>query len=99
VTGAVYSGVKRPRREADNMLSPSAEVENAWRYASTPPYVCMVWYLVKHQGQLYHYLSVLNIMNLLIMCISAASCYVLLDKNIVLSTQFSNISICVVLSG
>jgi len=33
-------GVKRPDREADNSLSPSAEVKNAYSYTSTPP-VCL----------------------------------------------------------
>jgi hypothetical protein len=28
----------------------NAEVENAWSYTSTPQYVFMVWYLVKHRG-------------------------------------------------
>jgi hypothetical protein len=39
-------GVKRPWRETD---SPPfcAEVKNAWNYASIPPYVFMVWHLIK----------------------------------------------------
>jgi hypothetical protein len=27
----------------------SAEIKNAWRYTSTPPYVFMMWYLFKHR--------------------------------------------------
>jgi hypothetical protein len=26
----------------------SVNVKNAWRYTSTPPYVCIAWCLVKH---------------------------------------------------
>jgi hypothetical protein len=33
--------VKRPGREADHSPPPSAEVKNAWRCISTPPYVFM----------------------------------------------------------
>jgi hypothetical protein len=32
-----FPGVKRPGREADHSPPSSAEVKNAWRYASTPP--------------------------------------------------------------
>jgi hypothetical protein len=35
--GALSSGVKRLGREADHSHPCSAEVKNAWRYASTPP--------------------------------------------------------------
>jgi hypothetical protein len=31
----------------------SGRIKNAWSYTSTPPYVCMVWCLVKHQGQVH----------------------------------------------
>jgi len=37
LTEALSLGVKRPRREADYLPSSSAEVKNAWRYASIPP--------------------------------------------------------------
>jgi hypothetical protein len=34
-------GVKRPWHEADHSPPASAEVRNAWSYASTPPHVLM----------------------------------------------------------
>jgi hypothetical protein len=39
--------IKRPGREADHSPPPSAEVKNAWSYTSTPPYIFMVWCLMK----------------------------------------------------
>jgi hypothetical protein len=36
-TGALSLGVKRSEREADYTPPSSAEVKNAWSYASTPP--------------------------------------------------------------
>jgi len=36
VPGAFFLGVKWPGREADHS-PPSAEVKNAWSFASTPP--------------------------------------------------------------
>jgi hypothetical protein len=36
VLGAPFPGVKRPGREADHSLPPSAEIKNAWSYTSTP---------------------------------------------------------------
>jgi hypothetical protein len=45
------SGVKRP---VDNQLSPcNMKIKNAWRYCSTPLYVCISWCLVKYLGKLY----------------------------------------------
>jgi hypothetical protein len=49
VPKALSLGVKRPGREADHSLPSSAEVQNAWRYTSTPQYVFMAWCLVKHR--------------------------------------------------
>jgi hypothetical protein len=54
-----FPGVKRPGREADHSLQPSAEVKNAWSYTSTPQYAFMALCSVKAQGQLYLYLYVL----------------------------------------
>jgi hypothetical protein len=42
----------------------SGKVKNVWSYTSTSPYICMVWCLVKHQGQLYLYLTINIISNL-----------------------------------
>jgi hypothetical protein len=36
-------------RETDHSHPSSVKVKNAWRYASTPQYVFMVWCLVKHR--------------------------------------------------
>jgi len=33
----------------------SAEVKNSWSYTSTPPYVLMLWYLVKHGATLLYF--------------------------------------------
>jgi hypothetical protein len=38
----------RPRSEADHLFPPNTEVKKAWNYTSTPQYVFMAWYLVKH---------------------------------------------------
>jgi hypothetical protein len=49
VPGVLSLGLKRPVREADHSLPPSAEIKNAWSYTSTPQYICMAWCLVKHR--------------------------------------------------
>jgi len=36
VPEVLTTGVKRPGREADHSLPPSAEVKNAWKFTSTP---------------------------------------------------------------
>jgi len=41
VLGALSMGVKRPKLEANRSLPSSAEVMNAWRYTSSPPYAFM----------------------------------------------------------
>jgi len=43
VPGALSLGVKRPRCEPDHSSPLSAEVENAWRYTSTPQYAFVAW--------------------------------------------------------
>jgi hypothetical protein len=40
--------IKQLRHEADHSHQSSGEVENAWGYTSTLPYVFMVWCLIKH---------------------------------------------------
>jgi hypothetical protein len=42
--------VKRPKRDADYSLPSNAEAKDAWSYSSTPQYVFMAWYLVKHRN-------------------------------------------------
>jgi hypothetical protein len=51
IPGVLSLGVKRPGREADHSPPSSAEVNKAWRYTSTPPYVFMAWCLVKHRNK------------------------------------------------
>jgi hypothetical protein len=48
VQGALSSGVKRSRREADHPSPTSAEIKTAWIYTTTPPYfyAFTVWCLV-----------------------------------------------------
>jgi hypothetical protein len=45
----LFSGVKRPGREAEQSRPSSAEVKNTWSYISTLQYVFMGWCLVKHR--------------------------------------------------
>jgi len=42
--------VKQPECEADNTHPSSAKVTNPWSYTSTPLYIFMVWYVVKHKN-------------------------------------------------
>jgi hypothetical protein len=49
--GVLSSGLKWSEHEAGHWTPASAEVKNAWSYNSTPPYVHMVWCLVKYQEQ------------------------------------------------
>jgi hypothetical protein len=44
-----FPSVKWPGQEADHSPPSSAKVKNAWSYTSTPPYVLMAWYFVKHR--------------------------------------------------
>jgi hypothetical protein len=48
VAGALFLGLKRPGREADQLPPSSAEVNTAWSYTSTPQQAFMAWCLVKH---------------------------------------------------
>jgi hypothetical protein len=52
VPGTLSLGVKRPRHEANNSPSSTAEVKNPWSYTSTPQYAFMVWCSVNVQGHL-----------------------------------------------
>jgi hypothetical protein len=47
-TGFFYLGIKRPGCEADHSHPSNAGV-NSWSYTSTPSYIFMAWYLVKHR--------------------------------------------------
>jgi hypothetical protein len=46
------TGGKAAGREADHSPPSSTDVKNAWRYTSTPKYVFMAWWLVKHRATL-----------------------------------------------
>jgi hypothetical protein len=48
-TGDSFPGGKAAGHEADQSPPSSAGVKNAWSYTSTPQYVFMAWYLVKHR--------------------------------------------------
>jgi hypothetical protein len=48
-TGSLVSGVKQPECEVNRSALSSAGVKNAWSYNSIPPYVFMVWCLVKYR--------------------------------------------------
>jgi len=52
-TGVLSPGVKQQGREADHSPSSGAEVKEAWTCTSAPPYVSMVWRLVKHRIRLH----------------------------------------------
>jgi hypothetical protein len=49
LTNTLSLGVKQPGHAIDHSLPSSAEVKNVWSYTFTPPYLFMVWYLVKHR--------------------------------------------------
>jgi hypothetical protein len=49
VPGALSLGINRPGHEANHSLPSSAEVKNSWSYTSTPQYVFIAWFLVKHR--------------------------------------------------
>jgi hypothetical protein len=44
-----FPGAKRPSREAGHSPPSRAKVNNTWSYSSTPLYISMTWYLVKHR--------------------------------------------------
>jgi hypothetical protein len=46
-TGGTLPLIKRPEREVGHSPASSAEVKNAWRYTSIPPYVFTAWCLIK----------------------------------------------------
>jgi hypothetical protein len=48
VSWALSPGLKGTGRETDHSPPSSAEVKNSWNYTSTPPYVFIVWCLIKH---------------------------------------------------
>jgi hypothetical protein len=53
VPGVLSLGVKQPARQADNLPLSSAEIKDAWSYASTPQYTFMAWCSVKAQAHIY----------------------------------------------
>jgi hypothetical protein len=56
VQGAPFSGVERPRHEADHPLPSCAEVKNTYSYSSTFPYLFMMWCLIKLRVKFTFYL-------------------------------------------
>jgi hypothetical protein len=61
--GLFLPEVKCPGREADNSSASSAEVK-AWGYTSSPQYVFMAWFLVKHRDIFAFTLSLLTVTNM-----------------------------------
>jgi hypothetical protein len=53
VPRALTPVAKRLGREADHSPPSSADVKNAWRYTSIPPYVSMEWCLIKDRIRLH----------------------------------------------
>jgi hypothetical protein len=49
VLEAVFPGVQWAAIEADSSPPCTAKVKNSWSYASTSPYIYMVWYLITHR--------------------------------------------------
>jgi hypothetical protein len=49
VLEALTLGIKQLGCESDHSLPSGAEVKNSWHCTSTPPYVFMAWWLVKHR--------------------------------------------------
>jgi hypothetical protein len=47
----LFSGIKRPKHEADNSHPSTVEVKNAWSYNSIPPYVFMKWSIIKQRDK------------------------------------------------
>jgi hypothetical protein len=50
----IFSGIKRPGREADHSSLSSAEDKNAGTYTFPSPYVSMFWCLIKHRDFTFH---------------------------------------------
>jgi hypothetical protein len=53
LTEALFSGVKRPRHEAEHSPRFRPEVKNAWSYTCGPQYVFMAWRLIKQEIRLH----------------------------------------------
>jgi hypothetical protein len=50
-------GLMLSRGKAENSSPSVAEVNNNWSYASTFPYIFIVWFLIEHRGNFYLYLT------------------------------------------
>jgi hypothetical protein len=49
------------QKSSDHLSPASAEVKNAWIYMSTPTYVFMAWYLVKHRDKFTYLFTLENV--------------------------------------
>jgi hypothetical protein len=49
---ASYHGAKQPGREADHTALSNVKVKNVWSYTSTPLFVFMALFLIKHRKSL-----------------------------------------------
>jgi hypothetical protein len=69
-TMALSSGVKLPGREANHSPPPSAKVKNAWSYICAPPYVFMVWCIIKHRDNFTFTCIIIVILNGFLLCLT-----------------------------
>jgi hypothetical protein len=70
---ALSQVVQRPRREADHSTHSGGEVKSEWSYTSTPPYVFMVWKLIKQQIRLHGVVQgeiYLTLIYLILLCLA-----------------------------
>jgi hypothetical protein len=71
------SGLKWPGREANHWPISSEEIKNWWSCTSAQPYVCAVWWSIKHQRQLYLYIIALVIVDNIICKHSCVILYIM----------------------
>jgi hypothetical protein len=69
-------------------------VPKLWTGESTPLYVCMVWYLIKHQGQLKLSPFIINGPHLCVISTGTESHYVkLVIQNLLTIAEFATVNI------
>ena len=45
----VFTRIRRPGRDSVYLSETRVEVNTAWNYACSPPYIFMAWYFTKHR--------------------------------------------------
>jgi hypothetical protein len=53
--GDPFPGAKPPEREFNHSFPSAAEFKNAWMYTLSPPYVLIVWCLIKQRDNFAYY--------------------------------------------